>query len=154
MTDVLPVTPTPASSTPATPAPSCACVAALSSNDERRLATLEPTFAAKVRTLLRLMAIAGHRMFITADGARRTTAEQQALYAKGRTAPGDIVTSADGVQRRSKHQDGVACDCAFVDTGEGVWAGPWDMYGSFAEGLGLVWGGRWKRPDRPHCEMR
>ena len=31
----------------------------------------------------------------------RTQEEQQALYAKGRTQPGDIVTYKDGINRRS-----------------------------------------------------
>lgn len=33
----------------------------------------------------------------------RTVQEQQALYAKGRTAPGKIVTRVDGVNKKSKH---------------------------------------------------
>jgi hypothetical protein len=37
-------------------------------------------------------------------GTARTTSEQLAEYAKGRTAPGRIVTNADGVGRLSKHQ--------------------------------------------------
>src|SRR5690606_12846620 len=50
----------------------------------------------------------------------RTTEEQQALFAKGRTAPGKIVTYVDGVKTLSKHQvhpDGYvhAIDFAFVD---------------------------------------
>ena len=35
---------------------------------------------------------------------RRTTEEQIALYAKGRTAPGKIVTYCDGVTKKSNHQ--------------------------------------------------
>lgn len=34
----------------------------------------------------------------------RTTRRQQQLYAQGRTTPGDIVTNADGVIRKSNHQ--------------------------------------------------
>jgi hypothetical protein len=40
----------------------------------------------------------------------RTEEEQQALYAKGRTEAGDIVTWKDGIERRSKHQTGNALD--------------------------------------------
>jgi len=139
----------PAAAVPA----SCPCQAALSPRDRERLDGLEPGFRAKADLLLRLMAMAGHRMVVTAG--RRSTAEQQALYAQGRTAPGPIVTYADGVRERSKHQDGVAMDCAFVDQGQGMWDGPWEMYGRFAEGLGLVWGGSWTRlKDRPHVEVR
>jgi len=28
----------------------------------------------------------------------------------------------------------------------------WDEFGNLAEALGLTWGGRWKKPDRPHVE--
>lgn len=41
--------------------------------------------------------------FTITDGGR-TTAMQQALYAKGRTKPGGIVTNADGVRNKSNHQ--------------------------------------------------
>lgn len=34
----------------------------------------------------------------------RTTAQQQALYAQGRTKPGAKVTNADGVRNKSNHQ--------------------------------------------------
>lgn len=34
----------------------------------------------------------------------RTTQEQQDLYAKGRTEPGDIVTHLDGLKKKSNHQ--------------------------------------------------
>lgn len=34
----------------------------------------------------------------------RTTKEQQALYAQGRTKPGQIVTKVDGVKSKSNHQ--------------------------------------------------
>lgn len=33
----------------------------------------------------------------------RTIEEQQKLYAKGRTEPGDIVTNVDGINQKSKH---------------------------------------------------
>lgn len=127
----------------------CPCRLALSDRDRQRIAALDPEFGATVTLLLRLMAMAGHRMFVTSG--KRTTQEQQALYAQGRTEAGKIVTHLDGVARRSKHQDGVAVDCAFV--GPDPWSGPWEMYAKFAEGLGLVSGAHWKKfPDRPHVE--
>lgn len=41
--------------------------------------------------------------FTITDGGR-TVAMQQALYAKGRTKPGGIVTNADGIKNKSNHQ--------------------------------------------------
>ena len=40
----------------------------------------------------------------------RTAAEQDALYAQGRTKPGNIVTNAKGSSYRSQHQWGIAFD--------------------------------------------
>ena len=38
-----------------------------------------------------------------------------------------------------------------VDTNQS--AGPdYDEAGHLCEGVGGVWGGRWKNPDRPHCQ--
>lgn len=95
-----------------------------------------------------------HAMFVT-DGFR-TLAQQQALYAKGRTAPGPRVTDADGIQNVSNHQRGLAVDCAFLASDP--WASdlPWARYGAAAKAVGLHWGGDWKypdRPDRPHVEL-
>jgi peptidoglycan L-alanyl-D-glutamate endopeptidase CwlK len=129
----------------------CVCLEAISVRDEQRLSQLDPAFGARMRTLLRMMAVAGHRMFVTST--LRTDAEQAALYAKGRTAPGPIVTACDGIRRRSKHQDGLACDCAWV--GDDIWDGPWELYAAVAEGLGLMAGAHWRSfPDKPHVEMR
>jgi len=46
----------------------------------------------------------------TVVSGNRTAEEQQALYAKGRTEPGDIVTHKDGVNSKSRHQSGNAVD--------------------------------------------
>ena len=40
----------------------------------------------------------------------RTQKQQVALYAKGRTKPGGIVTYKDGIIKKSKHQSGLAVD--------------------------------------------
>lgn len=95
----------------------------------------------------------------------RTVAEQQALYAKGRTAPGRIVTYTDGVQKRSKHQlqtDGYvhAIDFAFMDDPrtprDETWDTdmPWAVVGAMGEYAGLTWGGRWKMLDLGHLEIK
>lgn len=119
----------------------------------------------KIGRILKAMDALGHPMLVT-DGVRSTEA-QQALYAKGRSEPGKIVTYADGVTRKSNHQAkadgyGHAVDCCFlVDLdGDGrddpSWSEhhPWALYGAMARALGLTWGGDWKTlRDRPHVEM-
>lgn len=121
----------------------------------RTLATVDPVLADKVRLVLAAMGALQQPMVAT-DG-RRTTAQQQRLYAQGRTKPGRIVTHLDGVTKRSRHQDGRAVDCCFVTqdgaTWQPNWTGPWEAYGACAEALGLTWGGRWRLRDRPHVEL-
>lgn len=121
--------------------------------DEQRLAQVLPDLADRVRRVLAAMAALGFPMTVTAG--LRTTAQQQALYAQGRTVPGRVVTQADGVTVRSKHQEGRAVDCAFLVDGRPSWndALPWGTYGSCAQAVGLTWGGTWRSfPDRPHVE--
>jgi peptidoglycan LD-endopeptidase CwlK len=124
-----------------------------------KLTGVHPVLADKVMRVMAAMEVLGFRMMVT-DGVR-TLKEQQALYAKGRTKPGKIVTYADGVKRKSNHQPhddgfGHAVDCAFLVDGKPSWAEdmPWRAYGECAKALGLEWGGDWVRPvDRPHVEL-
>lgn len=124
-----------------------------------KLAGVHPRLAGIVREILDEMAALGHPMGVT-DGLR-TTEQQRTLFAKGRTAPGPIVTQADGIYKRSNHQAksdgfGHAVDCAFLMGGKFSWedAHPWATYGKIAIGHGLTWGGMWQAfPDRPHIEL-
>ena len=125
-----------------------------------KLAGVHPELAEKVLRILAAMEVLGFEMMVT-DGVR-TTGQQQALYAQGRTKPGKIVTQLDGVTRRSNHQAkadgfGHAVDCAFLVAGVPSWgeALPWRLYGEMAIALGLVWGGAWVNfKDKPHLEMK
>lgn len=134
-------------------------VGLLAVSAERKLAGVHPEVASRVVRVLAAMAALGFPMTVVA-GVRSST-EQAALYAQGRTAPGPIVTRADGVVKTSNHQvwaDGVghAVDCVFVDAqGQLSWSEsfPWAAYGACAEAVGLTWGGSWRSfPDRPHVE--
>ena len=97
----------------------------------------------------------------------RTFAEQNALFAQGRTAPGKIVTRARGGQ--SYHNYGLAIDIVLlVDRdGNGTFeSAAWDTKSDFdGDGradwmevvdvfkrYGWVWGGDWKFVDPPHFE--
>jgi len=84
----------------------------------------------------------------------RTEAEQNALYAKGRTAPGNIVTNCKYPQ--SPHCWGVAFDfCRNVKGQEYTDSdGFFSKTGSVGKSLGLAWGGDWKGfVDKPHLEL-
>lgn len=136
----------------------------MTERDSQRLAGVHPELVAKIEKILDAMRVLGFPMMIVAGV--RSLEEQQRLFAQGRTAPGAIVTNADGLRATSNHQvkgDGFghAVDCAFVDDPTTArvetWdpRQPWDLYGLMAESLGLSWGGRWKRfPDKPHLELR
>lgn len=121
---------------------------------------VHPRLVAVVQAVQTGMAALGHPMVVTA--AVRSDSAQQALYAKGRTAPGPIVTRADGVTKKSKHQlqaDGYghAVDLAFLDAqGRPSWdeAHPWGVFGALAKYHGATWGGDWTSfRDLPHLEV-
>ena len=85
----------------------------------------------------------------------RTKAEQDALYAKGRTAPGNIVTNCR--YPNSPHCWGVAFDfCRNVrykeyDDSDGFFR----KCGEIGKSLGLAWGGDFKSfVDKPHLELK
>ena len=86
--------------------------------------------------------------FIT-DG-KRTQAEQNELYAQGRTKPGPIVTWT----LKSNHVLGLAVDIAFQKAGKLSYAQTYyDKLVPIAKGLGFDWGGDWKIiKDTPHFE--
>jgi peptidoglycan LD-endopeptidase CwlK len=125
----------------------------------RSLETLAPALRDGVPKILAAMAAIGYPMMVT--DTLRTVEEQQALFAKGRTAPGPIVTKADGIVKRSNHQahaDGLghAVDCCFVVNDQPSWDArlPWKAYGALAEALGFSWGGNWMTlHDLPHIEL-
>ena len=86
----------------------------------------------------------------------RTAAEQDALFAAGRTAPGRIVTYAKGETYSSMHQWGVAFDF-FRRDGKGLYEngdGFFGKVGKIGKSLGLEWGGDWKSiKDLPHFQL-
>ena len=81
----------------------------------------------------------------------RSAKRQDALYAQGRTVAGSIVTNARAGQ--SWHQTGRAFDVCFATPPHWSDEHPWELLGQAGELLGAEWGGRWKRPDRPHFQV-
>lgn len=86
----------------------------------------------------------------------RTKAEQDALYAQGRTTPGNIVTNAPGSSYSSYHQWGTAFDIYRAD-GRGAYYdsdGFFSKVGAIGTSIGLEWGGNWKSiVDKPHFQL-
>lgn len=141
-------------------------LATIEARNERLLAGVDGRLAAAARRVLAGMAAMGFPMCIT-SGAR-TLAEQQALYAQGRTAPGKVVTNCDGIRARSNHQvaedgKGRALDFVFLvdadrdgEADDPTWdeGRPWMLFGAAVEAQGYGWGGRFKSVDAPHMEER
>jgi len=118
----------------------------------RALSDLTPAARAVCEVFLTECRKAGHPVMVVQT--YRSIEEQEALYAKGRSRPGPIVTHARGGD--SFHNFRCAWDICFVDPvmGKLTWEGPWDLIGGIAEKLGCIWGGHFKHvePDRPHIE--
>ncbi|MBB6670462.1 M15 family metallopeptidase [Cohnella nanjingensis] len=125
------------------------------------VSSLNPIVAAKMKTLVAEAKAKGIPILIT-DGFR-SSQEQDALYRKGRSAGGAIVTNAKGGE--SYHNYGLAIDFALRTKDGGV---IWDMeydgnrngqsdwmeVVAIAKRLGFAWGGDWKDfPDYPHLQM-
>ena len=78
---------------------------------------------------------------------------QNALFAKGRTAVGEIVTNAKG--GLSWHNWKRAFDVVPVVNGKAVWNDTlvWHRIGMIGRKIGLEWGGDWhKFKDMPHFQ--
>ena len=86
----------------------------------------------------------------------RSVAEQDALYAQGRTTKGSIVTNARGTSYSSMHQWGVAFDVIRND-GKGAYNDSDNWFSKVAKigkSLGFEWGGDWTSPvDKPHFQL-
>lgn len=102
-----------------------------------------------------------HRCEMRVAVGLRSLAEQEALYAQGRTKPGPIVTWAQPGD--SLHLYGLAIDSCFLKVGN-IRVNPfleghpnaeelWREYARFAEAHGFVAGANWRvNKDRPHIE--
>ena len=93
---------------------------------------------------------AGEDFIITCT--TRTQTDQDALWAKGRTAPGPIVTWT----RKSLHIEGKAFDIAIMKNGKITWATA-DYKPAVEIGIkvGLECGGTWgKSKDWPHFQLK
>ena len=123
---------------------------AIDQNTLNRLALVHPELAERIIEVLKRISLP---MRVT-DGMR-TFEEQAALYAKGRTKPGKIVTKAK--PGSSYHNYGLAVDCCFL--GKDPYLEDhkdskalWQEYGNLGKRFGLGWGGDWGW-DKPHLEL-
>ena len=120
----------------------------------RDISLCHPELQQKAEKLV--SACRGQGLLIGIGECFRTVAEQDALYAKGRTAPGNIVTNAKGSSYSSHHQWGTAFDI-YRNDGTGAYNnndGFFDLVGTIGVKIGLEWGGNWTSPvDKPHFQL-
>ncbi len=136
---------------------------------ESRVALLHPSVRAEVKKLIE-QAESGFppSMAVRIVQGLRTIAEQDALYAQGRTKPGPIVTKAKGGS--SFHNYGLAIDFAILTDKDGngsfedlSWdikkdndkdgIADWLEVVKVFEAAGWSWGGKWASiKDYPHLE--
>ncbi|MBB6050214.1 M15 family metallopeptidase [Armatimonas rosea] len=123
---------------------------------ETNLATLRPKAQPHFRALLRALKTyaTSHGLDVKIISANRTWAEQDALFAKGRTAPGPKVTNARGGQ--SNHNFQIAVDIGLFKDGKYLEESVhYDKMGPLGEALGLEWGGSWHDlSDAPHYQIK
>ncbi|EAD7568621.1 alkaline phosphatase [Listeria monocytogenes] len=124
-------------------------------NRKLNVSGMNKSVADKTRNVIKKMAKKG--IYLCVTQGYRSSAEQNALYAQGRTKPGAVVTNAKGGQ--SNHNYGVAVDlCLYTSDGKNViWESTtsrWKTVVSAMKAEGFEWGGDWKSfKDYPHFEL-
>ncbi|MCL2346049.1 MAG: M15 family metallopeptidase [Desulfobulbus sp.] len=119
---------------------------------EQYIATLLPEVRPLARALIEKAAL--HGIVIRIVSGSRSYAEQDALYAKGRSQPGAKVTNARGGY--SNHNFGIAFDIGVFEGNRYLGDSPkYKAVGALGRDLGLEWGGSWKSlVDQPHYQLR
>ena len=123
---------------------------------------LHPLLRERIAALAQAADGDGWELLITCT--YRSAAEQDKLYAQGRTESGRIVTNLRGGESKHNHEEppgtpcSLACDCAPMVGGKVDWnprtEPRWQRMGEFGEQCGLVWGGNFRRlRDMPHFEL-
>jgi peptidoglycan L-alanyl-D-glutamate endopeptidase CwlK len=123
--------------------------------------TLDPHVRESFRQFARMAAATAAAMgcdYVAISG-NRTYAEQNEIYAQGRTKPGKVVTKARGGY--SNHNFGIAADfgvfrgLAYLDNSDTAMAAQVHRACSVhAAECGLTWGGSWETfKDLPHYEF-
>ena len=120
--------------------------------NSRNLTDLHPAAQRRAIAFINACQRLGIEVLITST--YRDHASQNALYAQGRTAPGQRVTNARGGQ--SWHNWRCAFDFVPLVNGKARWddLALFKRCGEIAEGVGLEWAGRWTRfPELAHCQF-
>ena len=133
----------------------------VSQRNEKAIARLHPQVGGLIRKFINDV-YTKHQVQLVIVQDYRTYAQQDALYAKGRTASGNIVTNAKGGQ--SNHNFALAVDVfPLWDDGQLHMDGKSDAknikilkkIAPVGKSIGLEWGGDWKSIiDNPHFQLK
>lgn len=118
------------------------------------LKKLHPWLQEKIKKWLKLCH--KHGYYVMINQGFRSVKEQNDLYAKGRTKPGNIVTQVSGNSMGSQHQWGIAFDfgCSATTTNEIYNGDRMKKMAKLAKEVGLAWGGDWSGfKDTPHLYL-
>lgn len=119
--------------------------------NSRKISDLHPKVAYMAKAFID--ACAEQHIEILVTSTFRDAESQDALYAQGRTQPGNIVTHAKAGQ--SWHNYRCAFDFVPIVHGKAQWDDPalFEKCGQIAESAGLEWAGRWvSMKECCHCQ--
>ena len=117
---------------------------------DERIQKLHPAIRMKVTSFINNANTSSNTLIRVSQG-HRSFAEQDALYAKGRTTGGLIITNAKG--GFSNHNFGLAFDVVGITSGKIDYNLNWKTLSTLGKAEGFEWGGDWKSfTDKPHFQ--
>ena len=119
--------------------------------NSRSLDDLAPP--AKQRALAFIAAASAKGIDLLVTSTYRDSESQDALYAQGRSTPGNIVTKAKAGQ--SWHNWRCALDVVPIVNGKAIWddQAMWKQVGEIGKSCGLEWAGDWRDfKEFPHFQ--
>ena len=99
---------------------------------------LEPVFRAKVLKIVAEAKELGLKLMVFET--YRSQQRQEELFKKNKTK----------LEKVGVHHYGLACDLVKDINGQPSWDGDFSFLGPLAKKHGLIWGGDWGTPDKPH----
>ncbi|HUH73690.1 MAG TPA: M15 family metallopeptidase, partial [Chitinophagales bacterium] len=117
---------------------------------DKRIQSLHPAIRMQATSFIKEANENSDGTLIRVAQGYRTYAEQDRLYAQGRTAPGSVVTKAKG--GFSNHNFGLAFDIVGITNGKMDYDLDWESLSKLGKSKGFEWGGDWNFKDMPHFE--
>jgi peptidoglycan L-alanyl-D-glutamate endopeptidase CwlK len=119
--------------------------------NSRSLDDLAPPAKQRAEAFIAAAKVKGIDLLVTST--YRDNESQNALYAQGRTTPGNVVTRATAGQ--SWHNWRCALDVVPLVNGKAIWDDQalWKQVGEIGKSCGLEWAGDWKTfKEYPHFQ--